>query len=328
MSRRTRAAPPVGAAKVSNLLRGLVGDVPLPPDCVKHVAGLYYHSKALQGMCAQWRVHVHLSGASTKLSTQWFGLHETSFEPYPEIGNVQGIVFSSVLSRQLLAVGSAALSGRLKSDGGADPSSSPSAIPFRMAAEAVTRKVADDKEADPGVCKLAPPTPAARAADPISRGVALVAPVAAVARRRASVARTGQKLWSPDPDCPSSDLQAKKRDRIIADFIKEDETTCINNASSTLVRQAEGGSKLATGAAGCSSDGDGGQADVKMLKPCSSPTQYTPSKDAVKCLEDVAHDNSSYVSTCRNAASAVGAKLYAYHNARTNGTHIASMQQY
>jgi len=78
-----------------------------------------------------------LSGASTNLSTQWFGPHETSIAPYYEIGRVQGIGFASAHSRQLLAVGIAALSGSLRSGSAADPSSAPSAIAFLMAAEAV-----------------------------------------------------------------------------------------------------------------------------------------------------------------------------------------------
>jgi len=97
-----RPPPPYLAMRIAGYLEALVGLTVLPRHTLKHVAGLYYHTKALEGMCAQWRVHVHISGSSSRMTNRWMPLFETCFDDHSDEAKGLGAVYGRVHAQQTM----------------------------------------------------------------------------------------------------------------------------------------------------------------------------------------------------------------------------------
>jgi len=74
-----RPPPPYLARQTAGYLEAVVVLTVLPRHTLNHVAGLYSHAKALEGMRPQWRVHVDISGSSSRMTNRWMPLFETCF---------------------------------------------------------------------------------------------------------------------------------------------------------------------------------------------------------------------------------------------------------
>lgn len=153
-----RAPPAVLTAQVSSFLQQLVGQVAIPRSSLGHIAALFFHAQGLEWACSFWRVHVHLTGASTALVSRWLPLYDTSFTNTSEAGKVQGIVYGYAHLRQILTLAGASLVTK-----GMDlPSSRPEQQPSSSSR----------RDAGPSVPRRAPPTAGQRAMDPPARGPA------------------------------------------------------------------------------------------------------------------------------------------------------------